>query len=58
MLMQSTILEEQGSNGYEPSRASARYLKKIEKRAAKVDTVEIKGSKLESVSNMGKVYHE
>lgn len=55
MLMQSTILEEQGSNGYEPSRASARYLKKIEKKAAKVDTVEVKGSKLESVSNMGKV---
>lgn len=58
--MQSTILEEQASNGQESSRATNRYLKKIQKKAAQVDSVGMKSTELKCVSDVqkNKIYNE
>lgn len=52
--MQSVILEEHNTGGSLVNNSSMKYLKKIEKKAANVNTVEVKSSDLKSESNVSK----
>lgn len=60
ILMQSVILEEHNTSGSMVNNSSLKYLKKIEKKAANVNTVDVKSSDLKSESNIhkGVVYNQ